>query len=114
MNTPTAPVSQDSTPTSALSLNAALSYWREENTPDLPETLSLDLTADQVVAVHEGRAFLQRHPALHSVNVDCNPPEIPSWRYDVSYITVFRDVGCFLFLQGKYDCSEQVEYAVDI
>jgi len=48
------------------------------------------------------------------VNVSCTPPEIESWRYAVSYVTVFRDVGCYLFLQGKYDCSEQVEYSVEI
>lgn len=97
-----------------LTLTVELSYWDEVATPDLPETLNLELTADEVAAVHEARAFLNRNPAIHSVNVSCTPPEIESWRYDVSYVTVFRDVGCYLFLQGKYDCSEQVEYSVKI
>ncbi|HKK30452.1 MAG TPA: hypothetical protein VKA18_08685 [Alphaproteobacteria bacterium] len=95
-------------------LTAERSYWREEDTPDLPETLTLELTADEMAAVHEARAFLRRNPAIHSVNVSCTPPEIESWRYDVSYISVFRDVGSYLFLQGKYDCSAQVEYSVEI
>jgi hypothetical protein len=97
-----------------LTVTVERSYWDEVATPDLPETLNLALTADEVAAVHEARAFLDRKPAIFSVNVSCTPPEIESWRYDVSYVTVFRDVGCYLFLQGKYDCSEQVEYSVEI
>ena len=97
-----------------LTLTAERCYWREEDTPDLPETLPLELTADEVAAVHEARAFLGRNAHVHSVNVQCTPPEIESWRYDVSYVTIFRDVGCYLFLQGKYDCSQQVEYSVEI
>src|SRR6056297_1121128 len=97
-----------------LTVTVKRSYWREEDTPDLPETLPLELTADEVAAVQEARAFLQRNTAIHSVNVSCTPPEIESWRYDVSYISVFRDVGSYLFLQGKYDCSAQVEYSVEI
>lgn len=97
-----------------LTVAAELSYWREEDALDLPETLNLKLTADEVAAVQEARAFLNRNPAIHSANVSCTPPGIESWRYDVSYVTVFRDVGCYLFLQGKYDCAEQVEYSVEI
>ena len=97
-----------------LCLDVALSYFDEVATPFLPDTLTLELTADEVAAVDEARAFLDRNPAIHSVNVSCTPPEIESWRYAVSYLTVFRDVGCYLFLQGKYDCTEQVEYSVEI
>ena len=97
-----------------LTITAERCYWREEDTPDLPETLPLELTADEVAAVHEARAFLNRNPHVHSVNVQCTPPEIDDWRYDVSYLVVFRDVGAYLFLQGKYDCSQQVEYSVEI
>ena len=97
-----------------LTVTVERSYWDEVATPDLPETLNLELTANEVKAVHEARAFLDRNPTIHSVNVSCTPPEIESWRYDVSYVTVFRDVGCYLFLQGKNDCSEQVEYSVEI
>jgi hypothetical protein len=95
-------------------LVASLAYFDEIATPDLPDLLTLELTADEVAAVHEARRFQNRNPTVHSVNVRCTPPEIEDWRYDVSYVTVFRDVGCYLFLQGKYDCSEQVEYSLDI
>ena len=97
-----------------LTLTAERSYWREEDTPDLPESLSLELTAEEVATVHEARDFLRRNKNLHSVNVQCTPPEIDDWRYDVSYLVIFKDVGAYLFMQGKYDCSQQVEYSVDI
>ena len=97
-----------------LRVDVALSYFDEVDTPFLPETLTLELTADEVTAVDEARAFLDRNPAIHSVNVSCTPPEIETWQYDVSYLIVFRDVGCYLYLQGKYDCTEQVEYSVEI
>lgn len=100
--------------TGAQQLTAKLAYWDEIGTPNLPETLNLELTADQVAAVHEARHFTSRNTSIHSVNVCCDPPQIESWHYDVSYLVVFKDVGCYLFLQGKYACSEQVEYSVDI
>lgn len=95
-------------------LTAKLAYWDDWSTPDLPESLDLELTADEVAAICAARSFLSRNPAVRSVNVNCTPPEIESWRYDVSYIIVFRGVGSYLFLQGKYDCSQQVEYSVEV
>ena len=98
----------------SLKLTTERCYWREDYTPDLPETLQLELTADEVAAIAEARDFLDRNPAIFSVNVRCTPPEIDSWRYDVAHLVVFLGVGCYLYLQGKYDCSEQVEYSVEI
>lgn len=95
-------------------LVATLAYWGDMEMSDLPESLNLELTADEVVAVIEARRFLNRNPTIHSVNVRCTPPEMEDWRYDVSYLVVSKGAGAYLFLQGKYDCSEQVEYTVDI
>lgn len=99
---------------SSLRLSAELCCWPENARPDIPETLTLELTADEVAAVHEARALLNRNPHVRSINVRCTPPDIEFWRYDVSYVIVCRDVGSYLYLQGKYDCSEQVEYSVEI
>ena len=96
-----------------VSLTAELSY-RHETTPDIPETLTLELTAGEVSAIAAARAFMKGNPHIHTVNVRCTPPAIAGWRYDACYLVVHETVGSYLFLQGKYDCSEQVEYSVDI
>jgi len=105
--------SENQTAAKPVILTVELSYW-DETTPNIPETLVLELTAEEVAAVHDARAFIARNSQIHTVNVRCTPPEIDGWRYDVCYLIVHKTVGCYLFLQGKYDCSEQVEYSVDI
>lgn len=97
-----------------LRLTAELSHWREVSPSDLPETLNLKLTASETAAVDEARGLLNRSPEIDSVNVSCAPPEIEFWCYDVCYIKVFRQAGCYLFLQGKYSYSEQVEYSIPL
>lgn len=97
-----------------LTVTADLSYFCEEATPDLPYTLTLELTPDELAAVADARELLEKNPKIHSVAVRCTPPEIETWTYDVAYLTVYKSVGCYLFLQGKYDCTEQVEYSVEI
>ena len=94
-------------------LTAQLSYWRDDM-PEMPETLALELTVEQVAAIEAARAFMASNPHIHTVNLRCEAPEIDGWRYDVCYLAVFATPGSYLFLQGKYDCSEQVEYSVEI
>lgn len=81
---------------------------------EMPEALKLNLTAEEVAAIKEARAFMASNGQIHTVNVRCTPPEIDGWRYDVCYLMVFENHGSYLCLFGKYDSAEQVEYAVDI
>jgi hypothetical protein len=97
-----------------VTLRAKCTYRPERDAPDLPEILNIELTGNEVTAIKEARAYLGRNPAIHSVNVKFASPEFASRCYDMSYITVMRMSGCYLFLQGEYDDRDQVEYSLDI
>lgn len=99
--------------TKPIQLTAQLSYWRDDM-PEMPETLALELTAEQVAAIEAARRFIIGNPHIHTVNLRCEVPQIEDWPHDVCYLIIHPTVGSYLFLQGKYDCSEQVEYSVEI
>ena len=82
--------------------------------PDVPQTLRLKLDDKTVASIRAARELMQNNSRIQSINIQCRAPDIEEWRFDVWYIRVYPLTGSYLYIQGKYDCAEQVEYILKI